>query len=387
MGTQILIVWPRAAEAGQLHDAVLRSGLGLSPRVIDHYPDRSQLAGIVSGGEGLRAIIVGMSVQERALQVLKDLSADAPHILAIAAHASESSELLRAVMRAGASDFLTPPFPPADIRRALEAIAVQPDVRPEGMLIAVMPCRGTDGASTVAVHVAQGLSRALGRPPLLIDCDIQCGMTAFRLGVQTKYTLADALANVDRLEDFLEKIVVRWCGFDLISAPESALGLLDDYMQRLPQALAMARRCYPAVIADLPPGIYAAGLEVMLGADVIHLVCTPAITSLHLARRRLTELLDSGVDKQRLRIILNRAGSRNGVDKSDVERVIGMAVHHELANDYSAANQATVEGGLVSADSRLGRDLEALSAGIAGLEPASSARPQPAGWKRILGFS
>src|SRR5690606_30310679 len=123
---------------------------------------------------------------------------------------------------------LTPPFSVADVRRALEATVEQTDDRPEGKLIAIMPCQGKDGASTIAVHVAQGLSQALARPPLLVDCDVQCGMAAFRLGVQTRYTLGDALANVDRLGDFLSKIVVRWRGFDVIVAPDSSLGLLGD---------------------------------------------------------------------------------------------------------------------------------------------------------------
>lgn len=385
MATEILIVWPQAAEAGRLLDAILRSGLGIRPRIVDFYPDRTRLTELAEAPAGVKAIIVGLSVQDRALQVLRDLSNDCPDALAVAAHTSESADLLRAVMRTGASDFLAPPFHVDDIRRCFESIASKAAAGPEGTLIALTPCQGTDGASTVALHVAQRMSELSGRAALLVDCDVQCGVAAFRLGLHPKYSLADALAHIDTLDEFLGKIVVRWRDFDVIVAPDSPLGLMGDHMERLPQVLATARRRYPLVVADLPPGLYAAGLEVLLQCDEIHLICTPEITSLHLARRRIAELLDGGVDKERIRVTVNRSGSRNAVAAREVERAIGMRVHHSLANDYDAVTEAAVAGGLIAPDSRLGKDLNALAARIAGGEPAP-ARSKTPGWKRILSF-
>lgn len=385
MATEILIVWPQAKAAGQLHEAVLRSGLGMRPRILEYYPDRTRLAEIAASEEAVKAIVVGMSARERALQVLRAVHTDSPGILAIAAHTSESADLLRDVMRAGASDCLVPPFQAADIQRCFQPIAASAPAGPGGALIAISPCQGTDGASTVALHIAQNLSEASGRAALLVDCDVQCGVVAFRLGVHPKYTLADALAHAETLDEFLSKIAVRWRDFDLIAAPDSPLGLMGDHMERLPQTLGAMRRHYPAVIADMPPGLYAAGVEVLLQADQIHLVCTPEITSLHLARRRISELLDTGAEKERIRVTVNRTGSRKAVPAREIERAIGMTVHHTLANDYDAVTEAAVAGGLIAPDSRLGKDLRALATRIVGVEPKPDRRPASS-WKRLLRF-
>lgn len=385
MATEILIVWPQSAEAGRLLDAVLRTGLGIRPRLVDFYPDRTRLAEIADAPGAIKAIVVGMSAQERALQVLRDIHTDCPGLLAVAAHTGESADLLRAVMRTGASDFLAPPYRIEDIRRCFEPIASSAAAGPEGTLIALSPCQGTDGASTVALHVAQRMSELSGRAALLVDCDVQCGVVAFRLGLHPKYTLADALAHVDTLDEFLGKIAVRWRDFDVVAAPDSPLGLMGDHLERLPQVLAAARRRYPLVVADMPPGLYAAGVEVLLQCTEVHLICTPEITSLHLARRRIAELLDSGAEKERLRITVNRSGSRNAVAAREIERAIGMPVHHTLANDYDAVTEAAVAGGLISSETRLGKDLRALTARIGGAGEVPVRRPAP-GWKRILSF-
>ena len=382
MATHVLIVWPQAAEADRLYEAILRCGLGLRPKLIQEYPDRRRLAELLSEPDRPRAVVAGMTREETALQLLDDLKA-APDVLAVAAHREESSELMRAVMRTGAADFLTPPFLRADLQRTFRTIAARADERPEGSLLVVMPCRGNDGGSTVAVHLAQGLSASSGPPALLVDCDAQCGVTAFRLGLHTNYSLADALAHAEDLEELLNKIVVRWRDFDVIVSPDSSLGLMGDHLERLPQVLAVARRSYGAVIADMPPGMYSAGLEAMRAAANVYLVCTPDLTSLHLARRRVSELLANGIERGQLRVILNRSDSRRAVNRTDIERVIGMALFFELANDYGAVHRAAVAGALVDSDTELGRDLSALAGRIAGPAPAASAQ-EASGWKRIL---
>jgi pilus assembly protein CpaE len=388
MATDILIVWPRAEEAGRLQDAMLRSSLRIRPRMLEDYPDRTRLAEIAADPGAVRAFVVGMHDQERALRALEDIHTECPGMPAIAAHGVASADLLRAVMRTGAADFLTPPFQVADIERCFGGIAAQAADGPGGALIAIAPCQGNDGASTVALHLAQGLSKAAGTPALLIDCDVQCGVAAFRLGLCPLYTLADALAHSDQLDEFLPKIVIRSSDFDLVAAPDSPVGLMGDHLQRLPQAFSAARRNYANVIADMPPGLFAAGLDVLLEADRVLLVCTPEITSLHLARRRVSELLDSGVDKARLGIVVNRADSRGAIPSREIERAVGMPVLHALANDYDAVTKAAVAGALVAADSRLGKDLRALTTRIAGPQASQGPAKAPAApsWRRMLTF-
>ena len=84
-------------------------------------------------------------------------------------------------------------------------------------------------------------------------------------------------------------------------------------------------------------------------------------------------------------MIVNRSGARNAVPEPEIERAIGVGVYHTLANDYDAVTEAAVAGGLIAADSRLGKDLKALVLRITGVEPAR-AQQSSTGWKRILSF-
>ncbi len=383
MATEILIVWPDVEDAGLLQEALIRSGLGLKPSILDHYPDRTTLAERIRARDATAAVVVGLSEEDRALQLLQEIHSDCPGILRVAAHSAASPDALRAVMRVGAADFLVPPFDASDIRCCFAAVAKPAMQVTEGRLIAVLPCQGTDGASTVALQLAQSLSQSAGRPALLVDCDIQCSVTAFRLGANPKYTLADALTHVEALDEFLPKIATRWRDFDLIIAPDSPLGLMGEHMDRLPLALSTVQGNYTDVIADLPPGLFAAGVEALRGAEQIQLVCTPQLISLHLARRRVSELIDWEIDKDRIRVIVNRANSRSAVPPDEIERAIGLPIDHQLANDYDAVTRAAVAGGLVSEDSDLGKDLAALAKRVAGAEAETGKTAAPA-WKRIL---
>jgi pilus assembly protein CpaE len=389
MAAEVLILWPGSPAGDQLHDALLRAGRGLSARLLASYPDRERLAELLASERAVGAVVVGLSYPERALQVLRDALAQRPEIVAVAAHTDESADLMRAAMRAGASDYLTPPFTPSDIERAFSAVVETPGAASSaGRLIAVAPCQGTDGASTVAASLAENIAELTNSPSLLLDCDIQCSVTAFRLGLDPRYTLADALANAEALPELLPKMVLRSGQFDVLAAPDIPLGLMGEHLERLGRVLAAARSRYRYVVADLPPGLYTACLEVLLSADEIYLVCTPEIVSLHLARRRLNELSDSGVPPARIRPIVNRQGSRTGVTAQDTQRALGTPVFETLANDYAAVSQATFHGSLVKRETQLGRDLLRFAGKCVG-DAAGVVQPppaRPAGLRRLFGL-
>src|SRR5690606_16060081 len=120
---------------------------------------------------------------------------------------------------------------------------------------------------------------------LFVDCDGHCGTTAFRLGLNPEYTLADALLRAENVGDLWNRIAIRWKGLHMLCAPETGLRLDHPPMDRLPEILTAASHDYPYVIADLPPVLAGPYEQVLLGSNVIYLVCTPGLTSLRLAQR------------------------------------------------------------------------------------------------------
>ena len=385
MEQTILIIWPDGRLAADLRDALLHAQLRARPRIVERYPNPVELDEILRSVRGaVQAVVVGLGDDSRAFEVLKRLKQAHPTITALVADATESTESLRGAMRAGASEYLTPPFAAEDLRSLLASRIEAATPTKTGRLVCFLPCKATDGASTVATHVAQSVSTEIGARTLLIDCDLHCGTTAFRLRVTPEYTLADAIRRVDSLDELWEQLSVRWKGLDVLAPPEQSSAISASDLKTLPAVLRSAARCYEYVIADMPAAISDTSAEILESCETIYLVCTPQLTSLHLARRKVSDILAFGLPLARVRLVLNRVGSRNSISAAEVERAVGVPVAWSLANDYVAVTDATVRGGLVPRESELGEQLYRLACNLSGHEEES--RPER-GWKKLLSFS
>ena len=74
------------------------------------------------------------------------------------------------------------------------------------------------------------------------------------------------------------------------------------------------------------------------------MVATPEVPSLFLMRRRILEVTERGVDKERISVLLNRC---TGGDREiqDVQEIPQRPVTLALPNDYNRVRKACLEGG------------------------------------------
>ena len=100
--------------------------------------------------------------------------------------------------------------------------------------------------------------------------------------------------------------------------------------------------------------------EAIAAADLIYLVCTPEITSLHLAKRKIDRIRSLGIATSKLRLLLNRSGSNRGLGAEQIEKITGVPVQWALDNDYRAVTEAALRGGLVPRSTALFQQLEQL---------------------------
>ncbi len=238
-------------------------------------------------------------------------------------------------------------------------------------LICMLPVQGGSGASTVALHVADAISRMREERVLLVDFDFHSGTLAFRLGLKPELTLADAIDSAEAKPELLERAVCRWNQLDVLVAPPSTSSIRPESLQRIPALFAAAMKVYHYVIVDHPDAIYSSSHPILTIASAVYLVCTPEITSLHLARRKAQHLRGVGVPAERLHLIVNRAGSWGSLDIKDISKVVGAPVEWSLSNDYQAVREAAWNGGLVQQQSALAQQLRQLGAHVMG-EPEAA---------------
>jgi pilus assembly protein CpaE len=235
----------------------------------------------------------------------------------------------------------------------------------------------------VAVHIANSISQVSKARVLLVDFDFQAGSIAFRLGVNPEFTMADALARIDIVDELWQRLAYRGEGFEVLAAPASFKSLPLENLGRLPELFQSALRTYSHVVVDMPPGMFSASEYVLDLADEVYLVTSPEVVALHLSRRRITELLEMGVPKERIRLVVNRIDSRQPLRQKEIEEAVGLPVARALSNDYAAVSEAAMKGLLLGTETDLGRQLHNLACQIAG---ADAKQPEVTGWKKLLKF-
>jgi pilus assembly protein CpaE len=337
-----------------------------------------------ASGETNGAVIADLSGDERGIEILKALREAYPDLLLAAAHPAPSAPLILSAMRAGATEFLTPPF---DLQR-LTREGRQPKLLSEpavakGKVIAFMPAQSGNGASTAALHAASAAARELRDKVLLIELDFHCSVLRQRLKLDPQRSIAEVLDRTDQLDELWPWIVQPWNGIDLLPSPESSRQMACKSLQRLPDVLQFAASQYSAVVLDLPSALMSSTRDVLGLTDEVYLICTPEVTSLHLARRRALELVELGMSKDSLRVVINRAGSAHSLLTQDLAHAIGFPVYRALDNDYVALNEAWEASKLLPRESGLGRQLYDLGTAMVGAEqPVAQPSRQP--WKLLL---
>lgn len=220
MSIRILVYSPDVELGRMLADALRAESGRLKVQVSERYPTEREIEMSDQGGVG--AIVVGLTGEFAGLETIKNFRSVAPAIPTVAAGRSESSSELLDAMRAGATDYLWPPFGSERLANLLGSLPARAGRTKANHLVCFLPCQPTDGASTIALHVAHALPGVAGVKPLLLDCDIHSSTLAFRLGTKFDFHLGHALERLSDLDDIWTRVAADWNGFFILPCPALA---------------------------------------------------------------------------------------------------------------------------------------------------------------------
>jgi pilus assembly protein CpaE len=243
---------------------------------------------------------------------------------------SSPNGFVRRVFEAGADDIVTLPETPGNVLFTLEKAVArrQGSSTASGVALAPMICvlgpKGGTGKTLTSCNLAVALAEN-GHKVTLVDLDLQFGDIGLALGLapqRTIYDLAKAGGSVDaeKIEDFL---VEHTSGARVLMAPTRPDQAGTVTVEFLREVYAVLRASNDFVIVDTPPGFVP---EVIASIDSSSHVCMVGmLDSLSLKNTKLgLETLElMGYDRERIRVLLNRADSRVGIDKDEVDSIIG----------------------------------------------------------------
>jgi len=204
-----------------------------------------------------------------------------------------------------------------------------------GRIVTVFSPKGGTGKTSIAVNLASVLAKHQGKRTLLLDLDLQFGDAAIMLGLEPEKTIYDLVVAPGELDS--EKLAGyttrHTCGLEILPAPlrpEDAELVTEAKLGRL---LEVARESYDVIVVDTSPFFHGPMLATLDRTDELLMLCGLDVPTLKNVRLSLQTLDLLSFPTTRIRFVLNRANSKVGMSKKEVEGALDMKVAYEVPSD------------------------------------------------------
>jgi pilus assembly protein CpaE len=396
--------------------------------IVDDIPEtRDHLTKLLSFEEGID-VAGGAGSGEEAIQMAMDLRPDvvvmdinmpgmdgvaaaeiisqrlpSSPIIMMSVH-GEAEQLKRSIT-AGAREFLVKPFSADEfstsIRRVYErelarrsqvaaAMPVVPSVPidaadlGEHQIIGVFSPKGGAGRTTIATNLALALQKETNGRVCLVDANLQFGDVGVLLNLNPKNrSMMDAVDGGEPDADITNSVVIdHSTGIRVLLAPPSPEGadlVTPAYLRKMVDHL---RETHDFVVVDLPAALNDHSLAIMDAADQILVLTALEITTIKNVRLFLEVADQLEYDRSKIRLVVNRSDSAQGIRIADVEASIRRSIDGTIVSDGRLAVLAVNRGVpfVVShPDGALSRDITKLARTLAGDAIAAKDKPNKRG--------
>jgi pilus assembly protein CpaE len=321
----------------QLRDALERHGelelVGTSVAV-------AESAGVLTGGH-LEVILHGTrssTLPADEIAMIREHTRTPIILLA----SGEASVLLEEALEADVSDVLLLPQMTENVVFAIRK-ASRSTLRPppssaptrRGRIVTVFSPKGGTGKTVTSTNLAAAFAKFEGKRTLLLDLDLQFGDAAIMLGLEPEKTIYDLVVAPGELDsEKLAGYTTRHpSGLDILPAPvrpEDAELVTETKLSRL---LEVARESYDVIVVDTSPFFHGPMLATLDRTDELLLVCGLDVPTLKNVRLALQTLELLAFPQNRIRVVLNRANSKVGMKRSEVEGALEVKVRFEVPSD------------------------------------------------------
>jgi len=282
---------------------------------------------------------------EYALELVESLCSNSTSTVMVYSSQPDPNLLVRC-MRAGAREFLSPPFAHSTMAEALVRAAGRRTAtrlpvtrKTRGRLLVFLGAKGGAGVTTLACNFAVALAQESGQSTLLIDLDLPLGDAALNLGIVTEYSTVNALQDADRLDaSFLNKLLTRHSsGVSVLAAP-GKFPQFHASNEAIDKLMNVARQEFENVVVDVGARLDLTESALFRDAYTIYLVTQAGIPELRNSNRLISQFFNAGSPK--LEIVINRYEARGlGVSDETITKALTRPANWKIPNDYAAVRQ------------------------------------------------
>lgn len=238
---------------------------------------------------------------------------------------------LSAVVRAGAVDLLSPDAAPETVRKALDrALAIaerrrrgRPAER-RGKVVTVASASGGCGKTFFAVNAAYHLLKRTSGRACIVDLDLQFGevVTALRLKpAMTVFDVREREHDHDAIESIEDYTIQHSTGVHVLAAPNdpSEADRIDP--RDVLRIIEAARSRFDYVIVDTPPALTEVVLAALDVSELLYVMATLDVPSVRNLGVFLGTLEKLRVPSESIRLVMNKAESKVGMEVAEVARL------------------------------------------------------------------
>jgi len=275
-------------------------------------------------------------------------------------------------------EYLRRPVEPNDMAAALAKIgrarrSPAPATRPSH-ITAVFSCSGGVGVTTLAIGLAMAMAENSATRVLLLELDTRPSDVMTFLDIRPPYSVADALHNIDRLdESFIQGLVVKYDnGLFVLTAPlRHEPSPLDA--ERVHMMLEILRSHFDHIVIDCRHDYDAGTLAALEACDTILLLAAPNVASIRSAAAAIAVFRQTGIEISKVKAVISRERTGVDVDTKHVKDTLGLPIFWATPNDYASTVTAINQGRPFMS----GAPRSKLMANVRGLAEKLSTRGKP----------
>jgi Mrp family chromosome partitioning ATPase len=362
---RVALLSPNSVTANGIQHLALESGvfdIALRGEPLPPAPHIIRVLGI----QGPELVLLDLNDWDAVSHIAREINESKTDSVVIGFTKGSSQMERRVFHEAGIVDLLRDPFSAAELE-AVAYEALHRDRRVDNKnILAFLPAKAGGGCSTVALNTAGALVNTLNKKVLLIESDTRSGVLSFKLNLEDRTGLREALAQSGELTP------VEWrrhysevSGIHVLLANPARRGALprwNDYYQ----LLYFLQKEYDFILVDLPEVINDATAEIVRTARGVLIVCEPELASLKLTKQRCTELESCEIASNSIHVVVNR-WEHSRMTVKDVEEAVAHPVFATVPNDYSNVKNAVLNSRLAAATSPFAKGCTALARKLGGL--------------------
>lgn len=321
--------------------AQVARALEVTPEDVEWVPSVAAVEELLSNGPAADVVVLSPAVKEQdAFGAAEFVGRHAPATAVLLVRDRAPNGLLPMAMRAGIRDVVDLSKGSQELREALQrsiqwslnlrSLGPERRLRTPGLrgtVVSIFSSKGGTGKTFLATNLGAALAVRSGRDTAILDGDFVMGDVMSYFGREATRSLQDLLAvgeltDPEAIRGSATKLGENLFGYAAPLDP-AAEPVSGEAMGKVIRAL---RTAFHYVVVDASAAYSDQALAAMDVSDQVLLITSLDLIAVRHLSSSLRTLLSLGVPRERFRVVLNRADSKVGLDREEVERVLKVRV-------------------------------------------------------------